>query len=58
MEQIFDTVKKINQNPLSELVTHVKSSADKLLHNSTLLLDTLRKYVTNLDLKKEIENVS
>ena len=58
MEQIFNTVKKINQKPLSELVTHVESSADKFLHNSTLLLDTLRKYVTNLDLKKEIENVS
>ena len=58
MKQIFNTVSEINQKPLSELIAHVKDSAEEFFHNSTLMMNTIGKYKTHYESQEEIKNAS
>jgi hypothetical protein len=58
MQQIFNTVNKINQKPLNELMAHVKDSAEKFFHNSTLMMNTIGKYKTHYESQEEVKNAS
>jgi len=58
MKQLFNTVKKINEKTLDELVTHVKDSTEKFFHNSKLMMNNIGKYKNNYESQEEIKNAS
>ena len=58
MKQLFNTVKKINEKTLDELVAHVKDSTEKFFHNSKLMMNNIGKYKNNYESQEEIKNAS
>jgi len=58
MKQLFNTVKKINEKKLDQLVAHEKDSTEKFFHNSKLMMNTIGKYKNNYEPQQEIKNAS